>query len=80
MHKIVSEHANAPGLLYVLAEFSAVGFVNVIELTTVDTWRVLSMWTCDISKMADSGPSKSDIEAVFQRLRAIPANKVCIIR
>ncbi|XP_068622969.1 ADP-ribosylation factor GTPase-activating protein 3 [Battus philenor] len=27
--------------------------------------------------MADSGPSKSDIEAVFQRLRAIPANKVC---
>ncbi|CAG9782622.1 unnamed protein product [Diatraea saccharalis] len=27
--------------------------------------------------MADSGPSKSDIEAIFQRLRAIPANKVC---
>nr|XP_037871178.1 ADP-ribosylation factor GTPase-activating protein 2 isoform X2 [Bombyx mori] len=27
--------------------------------------------------MADSGPSKSDIEAVFQRLRAIPANKAC---
>ncbi|XP_061717458.1 LOW QUALITY PROTEIN: ADP-ribosylation factor GTPase-activating protein 3 [Cydia pomonella] len=27
--------------------------------------------------MADSGPSKSDIEAVFQRLRAIQANKVC---
>ncbi|XP_041969598.1 probable ADP-ribosylation factor GTPase-activating protein AGD9 isoform X2 [Aricia agestis] len=27
--------------------------------------------------MADSGPSKNDIEAVFQRLRAIPANKVC---
>ncbi|KAL0830217.1 hypothetical protein ABMA28_003670 [Loxostege sticticalis] len=27
--------------------------------------------------MADSGPSKSDIESIFQRLRAIPANKVC---
>ncbi|RVE51886.1 hypothetical protein evm_003506 [Chilo suppressalis] len=27
--------------------------------------------------MADSGPNKSDIEAIFQRLRAIPANKVC---
>ncbi|XP_013197282.1 ADP-ribosylation factor GTPase-activating protein 3 isoform X2 [Amyelois transitella] len=27
--------------------------------------------------MADSGPNKSDIEAVFQRLRSIPANKVC---
>lgn len=29
--------------------------------------------------MADSGPSKSEIEAVFQRLRGIPANKVRII-
>ncbi|KAG6448490.1 hypothetical protein O3G_MSEX005511 [Manduca sexta] len=29
------------------------------------------------SKMADSGPSKTDIEAIFQRLRGIPANKVC---
>ncbi|KAJ0172457.1 hypothetical protein K1T71_011596 [Dendrolimus kikuchii] len=27
--------------------------------------------------MADSGPSKSDIEAIFQRLRGISANKVC---
>ncbi|XP_026331747.1 uncharacterized protein F07F6.4 [Hyposmocoma kahamanoa] len=27
--------------------------------------------------MADSGPTKSDIEAIFQRLRSIPANKVC---
>ncbi|KOB72473.1 putative ADP-ribosylation factor GTPase-activating protein [Operophtera brumata] len=27
--------------------------------------------------MADSGPSKSEIEAVFQRLRSISANKVC---
>lgn len=36
------------------------------------------MTDCDnTSKMADSGPSKSDIEAIFQRLRAIPANKVC---
>lgn len=26
--------------------------------------------------MADTGPSKSDIEAIFQRLRAISANKV----
>ncbi|XP_037976620.2 ADP-ribosylation factor GTPase-activating protein 3 [Plutella xylostella] len=27
--------------------------------------------------MADTGPSKSDIEAVFQRLRAISSNKIC---
>ncbi|KAL4715341.1 hypothetical protein ACJJTC_015112 [Scirpophaga incertulas] len=27
--------------------------------------------------MANVGPSKNNIEAVFQRLRAIPANKVC---
>ncbi|XP_049878409.1 ADP-ribosylation factor GTPase-activating protein 2 [Pectinophora gossypiella] len=27
--------------------------------------------------MADSGPSKGDIEAIFQRLRAIPSNKIC---
>lgn len=27
-------------------------------------------------KMAEDGPTKSDIEAVFKRLRAIPANKV----
>lgn len=29
------------------------------------------------SKMAVPGPNKSDIESVFQRLRSIPANKVC---
>ncbi|XP_045132738.1 ADP-ribosylation factor GTPase-activating protein 2-like isoform X2 [Portunus trituberculatus] len=27
--------------------------------------------------MAEDGPSKSDIEAVFRRLRAVPTNKVC---
>ncbi|XP_042213209.1 ADP-ribosylation factor GTPase-activating protein 2-like isoform X2 [Homarus americanus] len=27
--------------------------------------------------MAENGPSKSDIEATFKRLRAIPTNKVC---
>ncbi|XP_034944647.1 ADP-ribosylation factor GTPase-activating protein 2 isoform X2 [Chelonus insularis] len=29
------------------------------------------------SKMAESGPTKSDIEEIFKRLRAIPTNKTC---
>lgn len=45
----------------------------------VEIWLKIENSKVKITKMADGGPSKSDIEAIFQRLRSIPANKVGLI-